>query len=200
MFGIASVTAPFFFGTAVGGLTVGEYAWTSPFALCIGFLAVALCAQIAAVFLTLETEAALRDDFRGRAIAATVVLAGTGALALAVARATAPHVLAALARPQSLPGIAIAMALGTVVLFASIAKRYALARAAVALETVAILAGWYASQAPYIVPGAWTVTAAAAPAETLPAFLWLPAGGAILVIPSLVLLFRVFKSAPRTAR
>ncbi len=198
VFGIASVVAPFFFGTAVGGLTIGKYAWTSPFALIIGVLAVALCAQIAAVFLTLETQGALSEDFRRRAIIATIVLAAIGAAALAVARMTAPAVIAALSRPQSLPGIGVAMLLGFVVLFALVARRYALARAAAAIEAIAILAGWYASQAPYIVPGDMTVAAAAAPPETLAAFLWLTAGGTVLLVPSLLLLFRVFKSDARS--
>lgn len=200
VFGIASVVAPFFFGTAVGGLTVGRYAWTSPFALVVGMLAVALCAQIAAVFLTLETSGALREDFRRRAMAGTMVLAGVGALALAVARATSPSTFAALLRPQSLPGIAIAMALGFVVLGALLTRKFELARLATALEAVAVLAGWYASQAPYIIPGEMTAIAAAAPPETLRAFLWLTAGGAVLLVPSLVLLFRVFKSDPEASR
>ncbi len=199
VFGIASVVAPFFFGTAVGGLTVGRYAWTSPFALVVGLLAVALCAQLAAVFLTLETTGALREDFRRRAIAATVVLAGIGALALFVAHLTSPSTIAALVRPQSLPGIGIAMFLGFVVLGALVAGKFALARAATALEAIAILAGWYAAQAPYIIPGEITIAAAASPPETLRAFLWLCAGGSVLLVPSLVLLFRVFKSQPDRA-
>ena len=199
LFGVASVVAPFFFGTAVGGLTVGKYAWTSPFALVIGLLAVALCAQLAAVFLTLETTGALREDFRRRAIAATIALAGIGAAALLVARSTSPGTIAALSRAQSLPGIGIAMALGFVVLGALFAHRFVIARAATALETVAILAGWYASQAPFIIPGDMTVAAASAPDATLRAFLWLTAGGSVLLIPSLVLLFRVFKSEAERA-
>lgn len=196
VFGVASVVAPFFFGTAVGGLTVGHYAWTSPFALVIGVLAVALCAQVAAVFLTLETHGALREDFRSRALSATVILAVVGAIALAVARATSPGTFASLLRAQSLPGIGIAMALGFIVLGALWLRHYAFARLAVAAEAIAVLAGWYASQAPYIVPGELTYGAAAAPPETLRAFLWLVAGGALLLVPSLALLIRVFKSEP----
>ncbi len=196
VFGVASVVAPFFFGTAVGGLTVGHYAWTSPFALVIGALAVALCAQVAAVFLTLETHGALREDFRSRALSATVILAVVGAIALAVARATSPGTFASLLRAQSLPGIGTAMALGFIVLGALWLRHYAFARLAVAAEAIAVLAGWYASQAPYIVPGELTYGAAAAPPETLRAFLWLVAGGALLLVPSLALLFRVFKSEP----
>jgi cytochrome d ubiquinol oxidase subunit II len=194
VFGMASIIAPFFFGAAVGGLTIGRYAWASPFALATGVLAVALCAQVAAVFLTVETRGLLRADFRVRAMIATVVLAATGALALGIAAVTAPDAFAALRRTQSIPGIATAMVLGFVVLFALWGKRFALARVAVALEAVAVLAGWYASQAPYLIPGVLTFAQAAAPPETLHAFLWLSAGGAVLLVPSLLLLFRVFKS------
>jgi cytochrome d ubiquinol oxidase subunit II len=196
VFGIASVISPFFFGAAIGGLTVGAYGWTTPFALVTGALAVALCAQIAGVFLTLETRGALRADFRTRAMLATVALAAVGACALAVAYVTAPSVFAALTRAQALPGIATAMTLGFVVLLALWFERFALARAAVALEAVAILAGWYAAQAPYLIPGVLTYAQAAAPPATLRAFLWLCGCGALLLVPSLLLLFRVFKSEP----
>src|SRR5579875_1752962 len=67
VFGSASTIAPFFFGAAAGGIATGRYDWTSPFALCVGVFAVALCAQLAAVFLLLESEdPALRRDFHRR--------------------------------------------------------------------------------------------------------------------------------------
>ncbi len=194
VFGIASVIAPFFFGTAVGGLTLGAYRWNAPFSLAIGVLAVALCAQIAGIFLTVETGGELRSDFGTRAIAATIGLAAIGAIALGIARATEPQTFAALVGARSLPGIAVAMALGFVVLGTLAARRYTLARIAVACETVAVLVGWYAAQAPYMVPGELTVMDAAAPASVLRVFLWFVAGGTTLLVPSLVLLFRVFKS------
>ena len=196
VFGIGSVVAPFFFGTCVGGLTVGRFAWTSPFALCVGLLAVAVCAQVAAVFLTCEVRGPVRQDFRVRGMIVTVVLAGIGALALGAAATTAPHVFAALRTPQSLPGIVTAMIFGFVVIGCLWFRRYNFARIAVSVETVAILLGWYASQAPYLIPGELTYAQAAAPPETLRAFLVLATGGATLLIPSLWLLFRVFKSAP----
>ncbi|GAC1302976.1 MAG: cytochrome d ubiquinol oxidase subunit II [Vulcanimicrobiaceae bacterium] len=196
VFGIASVIAPFFFGTAVGGLTIGGYRWSAPFSLAIGVLAVALCAQIAAVFLTLETGGALRSDFRARAIGATFALATVGAIALGIAGVTEPRTFAALVGAHSLPGIAVAMALGFVVLGALVARRFAFARVAVAGETIAVLVGWYIAQAPYIVPGELTVMSAAAPPAVLRAFLWLTAGGTVLLVPSLLLLFRVFRNDP----
>jgi cytochrome d ubiquinol oxidase subunit II len=194
VFGIASVVTPFFFGASVGGLTVGGYAWTSPFALATGFLAVALCAQIGAVFLTLETGGPLREDFRVRAIAATFALAALGAIALGVADVTSHETFAGLTRPQSLVGVGIAMTLGILVLAALWFRKYHAARVAVALETIAVLAGWYASQAPYVIPHELTYAQAAAPQATLVAFLWLCAGGSVLLIPSLLLLFSIFKS------
>ncbi len=196
VFGIASIVSPFFFGTCVGGLTVGRFAWTSPFALAVGGLAVALCAQLAAVFLTCEVRGPVRQDFRARGMIVTIVLAAIGAVALGVAYATAPDVFAALKRPQSLPGIGVAMTFGFVVVGCLWFRRYQFARIAVCIETVAILVGWYASQAPYLIPGELTYVQAAAPPETLRAFLVLVACGSVLLVPSLWLLFRVFKNEP----
>jgi cytochrome d ubiquinol oxidase subunit II len=196
VFGIASILAPFFFGTCVGALTAGDFHWDSPFALSVGVLAVALCAQIAAVFLTMESDGALREDFRLRALVATVGLAIVGAIDLAVAWQTAPAVFQHLLAPHSLPGILVAMALGFVVLAALWMRNFAFARAAVALEALAVLVGWFGSQAPYLIPGTMTYDAAAAPDVTLHAFLWLTAGGFVLLVPSLALLFSVFKSRP----
>jgi cytochrome bd ubiquinol oxidase subunit II len=194
VFGIASILTPFFFGTCVGGLTQGQFAWTSPFALSVGLFAVTLCAQLAAVFLTLETTGDLRGDFRIRAILATFALAAAGALALTVAAATTPATFSALLRLQAWPPIAAAMLLGLAALALLWTGRYAAARVVVALETVAILVGWYASAAPYLIPGEMTYAQAAAPDITLNAFLWIVGSGAVLLVPSLILLFRIFKS------
>ncbi len=200
VFGIASIVTPFFFGASVGGLTLGNFDWASPFAFVLGGLAIALCAQIAAIFLTCELRGALQSDFRVRAIGATFALAALGAVALAIAHAVAPAVFARLVRPASLPGIGTAMFLGFVVLGMLWYRRYAVARIAVAAEAIAVLAGWYFSQAPDLIPGSISYVAAASPPATLRAFLVLTGLGAIVLIPSLALLFRVFKSAPVTSR
>ena len=199
VFGIASIVAPFCFGLCVGALTIGGYAWHAPFAIAVGFLAVALCAQIAGVFLTIETEGELEDDFRIRAIVATFVLAAVGAIALLVARVTTPQTLVSLSSPRALVGIGCAMLLGFGVLGALYVRRYHLARVIVAAETVAVLAGWYASQYPYLIPGVARFDLVASPVATLRAFLWLAAVGIALLIPSLLLLFSVFKRSPKRA-
>jgi len=197
VFGIASVIAPFFFGTAVGGLVAGNFAWHSPFALTVGLFAVALCAQIAAVFLTLETDGALRDDFRARATGATLAVAVVAAVAPAVAAATIPTTFAALASGGTRLDIALTAAIGLALFAALWLRRYALARVLVVCEAIGILIGWYLAQSGFPIPGATTLAAVAAPATTLRVFIWLVAIGAAFLVPSLLLLFGLFKTSRR---
>jgi cytochrome d ubiquinol oxidase subunit II len=198
VFGIASVITPFFFGAAVGGLAAGSFAWFSPFALTVGVFAVALCAQIAAVFLSLETDGALREDFRARALAATFAVAAVGALTPAVAAATMPTTFAALTSHGTPLDVALTAALGLALLVALWLRRYGVARVLVACETVGILLGWYIAQTGFLIPGMTTPAAAAAPATTLRVFIWLVAIGALFLVPSLLLLFGLFKTSRRT--
>ena len=68
-----------------------------------------------------------------------------------------------------------------------------LARLAAPAQVAAILAGWAVAQAPYLVPPDLTVEASASPPETMNALLLAYAGGGLVLVPSLILLFRVFK-------
>lgn len=197
LFGIASVIAPFFFGTAVGGLASGTFAWYSPFALTVGVFAVALCAQIAAVFLTLETDGALREDFRARAFAATLAVAAAAVLTPIVAALTAPTTFAALTSHGAPLVIALTALAGLGLFVVLWLKHYALARVLVACETIGILIGWFVAQTGFLIPGMTTPVAAAAPATTLRVFIWLVAIGALFLIPSLLLLFGIFKASRR---
>jgi cytochrome d ubiquinol oxidase subunit II len=200
IFGASSIIAPFFLGDAVGALATGRYAWTSPLALATGLFAVALCAQVAAVFLLREThDPELRADFRRRAVRATFAVWVLGLLPVSIARASEPALFAALTGPAAIAAIAIAMLLGVGVLVAVAFHRDALARVVVGAEVLAVLGGWFGAQAPALVPGRWTFAGAASPPATLDAFLVAAAGGAIVLIPSLVLLFVVFKGPARTA-
>jgi len=200
VFRIASLLTPFFFGDAVGALAGGRYAWTSPFALAVGAFAVAVTAQIAAVFLLLETnDSALLADFRRRAVRTTVVVWFLGLVPAAVAAARALPLFTALLHPAALAAIALALTAGVVTIAAVWRGADRTARVAVALEATAILAGWFGAQAPDLVPGRLSLIAAAAPAATLSAFLIATVIGAAIVGPSLALLFRVFKSSPRKA-
>ena len=75
-------------------------------------------------------------------------------------------------------------------------RRYPLARVAVGVQVSLIVWGWAVAQYPYLVPPDLTVAAAAAPAATLRLVLQAVGLGAVVLLPSLVYLFRVFKTAP----
>lgn len=198
VFGIASLLAPFFLGDALGALATGRYAWTSPFALSVGLFAVAMCAQIAAVFILPEVDGAeLRTDFRIRAIRATVAVWIAGALPIVLAFATEPSLFPALRHPAALGAGGLAVAAGLATIGCVALCRDVAARFAVGIEAVAVLGGWFGAQAPALVPGRFTFAGAAASDAMIDAFLVASACGAVLVIPSLVLLFRIFKAPAR---
>jgi cytochrome d ubiquinol oxidase subunit II len=198
VFGATSIIAPFFLGDAVGAIATGTYAWTSPFALAVGAFAVALCAQIAAVFLVREAPPGeLRDDFRRRAIRATLGVWVLGLLPALFAHAVLPEFFAALTGPAARVAIFVALLLGVAVMLLVARGLDELARIAVGAEVLAVLAGWFGAQAPAIVPGRYTLENAAASPAMLHAFLITAAAGALVLVPSLLLLFAVFKGPIR---
>jgi cytochrome d ubiquinol oxidase subunit II len=197
VFGGASVLAPLGFGLVAGGMATGRYDWTSPFAWCIAAFAIALCAQVAAVFLTIDVaDRRLVQDFRRRAFVATVAVAFVGAVALGVARVTEPALFTELVSWRSLTSVAVAMLLGVASLGTLAVRRYAVARITVACEVIAVLAAWFGAQSPYLIEGRFTYAQAASPDAVLEAFVITTAIGALFLIPSLCLLLLVFKRAP----
>jgi cytochrome d ubiquinol oxidase subunit II len=206
VFSISSVVAPVALGTVVGALASGRleldrgvpvngfFAWLSPFPLVIGVLAAALFAFVAATYLAVEAEGALREDFRIRAIASGIAVFAAAALALVLARTDAPLVFGALTRRTwSLPFHA-ATGVAAVVAFAALwTRRVRLARAAVVLQTALIIVGWGAAQYPYLVVPDLTLATSGAPARTQILLLWALGAGALLLFPCLYFLFRVFK-------
>jgi cytochrome d ubiquinol oxidase subunit II len=67
------------------------------------------------------------------------------------------------------------------------------ARLAVAAQMVCVLWAWAVGQWPALVPPDLTIQGTAAPAATLSLLLIVVAAGMVLLLPSLYLLFRVFK-------
>jgi cytochrome d ubiquinol oxidase subunit II len=77
-----------------------------------------------------------------------------------------------------------------------LARRFWLARVAAAAQVGLIVAGWAASQYPFLVVPDLTLQGAAAPEATQRALLVALAVGGALILPSLVFLLRVFQSSP----
>jgi cytochrome d ubiquinol oxidase subunit II len=210
IFSMSSVIAPLVLGVIVGAVASGRLradargadplAWLSPFPVAVGLLATALFAFLAAAYLAVEADtgpeadASLREDFRRRAIGAGVAVFLAAALAAVLSWREAPLVFAGLTRRGfSLP-LHLATAAAALTAFgALLRRRVRLARAAAALQAALIVAGWGASQYPYLVVPDVTLASAAAPRATLVPVLWALAAGAVLLFPALYLLFRVFK-------
>jgi cytochrome d ubiquinol oxidase subunit II len=74
-------------------------------------------------------------------------------------------------------------------------RRFRLARLLGATQVALVIAGWAASQYPALVPPELTLSSAAAPARTRELLLIALAAGAPVLIPSLWVLYRVFKRA-----
>jgi cytochrome d ubiquinol oxidase subunit II len=199
VFGASSALTPILLGMCLGALSTGDpYRWYDPFPIATGVLALLICAYLAAVYLAWEShDAQLRDDFRRRALAIWWVAGVASIAVLFLARSEAVRLWSGL---MSSPGI-VFVAAGSVlapISFAALrAGRFSLARYSCVAQIVALLAGWAAAQWPYLIYPDVTVTNASAPASTLALTAWtLPFGFAAL-LPSLWLLFRVFKTAPR---
>jgi cytochrome d ubiquinol oxidase subunit II len=96
------------------------------------------------------------------------------------------------------PGYQVGVAALALITFAALwQRRYRLARVAAPIQAVLILGGWALCQYPYVLPPDLTIAGAAAPDVTLELVLAALALGFVVLVPSLVYLFRVFKSRPQ---
>jgi cytochrome bd ubiquinol oxidase subunit II len=215
-FAIASIATPVLFGIVIGAIATGAVAtaqalvgtesmvavfvapWLAPFPVTVGLLALALFAQLAATYLTLVTDdAALRNDFRRRALASGAVAFAFATLAAALAHAEPSFANAGLlSGPKSVFWLAATGLFAATAMWALWRRRFALGRVAVGAQVSLILWGWASGQYPYLVPTAITIREAAAPHATLEVLLWALAGGAVLLIPSLRYLLRTFAAHP----
>jgi cytochrome d ubiquinol oxidase subunit II len=213
IFAGASLVTPVLLGVCIGAVASGhagplpasgDFAdrfvdpWLTPFSLAVGLMALALFAHLAAVFLTLESDdPALTEDFRLRALWSGGILFLVAFGALLISRDQAPLMgVGLLVSPWSLP-FHVATGLAAIAVLASLWwKRYHLARMAVGLQVSLILWGWAVSQYPYLVPPDLSIQGAAAPAATLRLVLIVLGLGIVVLLPSLIYLFRVFKAAP----
>lgn len=209
-FGIASLITPFLLGTCAAAVASGQIrlqngqppvalwdAWLSPFALTIGVLGLALCATIAAVYLTVEAERInkmhLAEQFRIRALVAGGVVAALGIVGLLLAPSQAALLWHGML-DHALWAVGATMLLGIAVALALLLRRYRLARVLIVLATGAFLGTWGLAQLPYAVPPDLTVMGAASPPITLQLFFVSALIGTLVLVPALWFLFHVFKA------
>ena len=205
LFSAASVITPFTFGLCIGAVSDGHIevagaeirsgpfaGWLEPFSIVTGLIGLLLCAFLAAAYMVPRTEGALRDDFRRRAVMASLALGITTTVAIPVASRDATDFFEQLDSPEVLGAIAATALLGAVTLMALRRGAVRAAPPLAAATAAGVIVAWALAQRPYLIVPGLSLEQAAAPDVTLESFLLaLPAGAAILV-PSLLLLFRTF--------
>jgi cytochrome bd ubiquinol oxidase subunit II len=203
VFAISSVVTPFFLGAAVGAIVSGRVpmgnatgdpmeSWLNPTSIFVGLLAITICAYLAAVFLVADaqrrSETRLAAYFLRRATLAGLAAGALAIAGLLVLRFDTPAFV------DNLSGRGWPFVLGSVVLGLAaliLLRRHALmfTRALAIGAVVAIVWGWGAAQYPDILPGSMSIADAAAPEGSLEALVVIFVVAAVLIVPSLVLLY-----------
>ena len=203
VFAMSSVVTPFFLGAAGGAIASGRVpagnaagdpwtSWLNPTSILVGLLAIATCAYLAAVFLVADarrrSQRELVDYFRRRATLAALAAGALAVAGIGVLRVDAP-LLADELTGRGWPFILASGAFGTAAL--ALLRRGSPngTRVLAVGAVVAVVWGWGVAQYPYILPGAMSLTDAAAPAGSLEALLVVFVVAALVIAPSLGLLY-----------
>ena len=210
-FAASSVLTPFFLGTVAGAVASGRVpvgnaagdiigSWLNPTSMLGGVLAVGTCAYLAAVYLIRDAErsrdAALIETFRRRALTTGIIVGAVAMAGIAVLRADAPVLFDGLTG-RALPLILVSAAGGLASLALVWTRRFVLARGAGATAVAAVLWGWAVGQYPQILVGEMSITQAASDPAMIRAILISLLAGALILVPSLTWLFRIFQSGDR---
>jgi cytochrome bd ubiquinol oxidase subunit II len=205
VFSLSSVLTPFALGTAIGGIASGRVpvgnaegdllsSWLNPTSLVIGALAVATAAYLAGVFLAADAarqdDQILRTAFRRRALGAGAVAGAIALGGLAVVRVDASSLFEGLTEGGGLAALLASVVAGIATLALVARSKFEPARYTAAVAVAAIVAGWGVAQSPTFLPGL-TVEQAAADNSTLVALLVGLGVGALILVPSLFVLFKL---------
>jgi cytochrome d ubiquinol oxidase subunit II len=211
IFGIASLVTPVVLGMSAAAISAGRIrvhagvvdagivaSWTGPLSLGSGALSLAMCAYLAASYLAVEAaqrrDAGLLELFRIRAIASGAAAGTFAAVGLLAIRADAPILWDGMTR-KAWPLVILSASGGVASMVSTLRRRPTHARAFAAVAVASVVAGWGIAQAPYLIVPDVTAASAAAPVPSLRAVAIGYAIGTCLLVPSLALLFRLFKAS-----
>lgn len=210
VFAVSSLITPVMIGVVLGtlstpaldyrdGIVHGGFVdpWLRPFPWAVGAFTLALFAWLAASYLTMESDdAALREDFRRRALGSGVAVALTGTAAALLWERAAPGSVGHLTGSfWGLVDVEAGAALWGVAMVAMWRRRWRGARIAAVLTAVLVLVGWGAGQYPWLIPGGLTIQDAAAPEVTLRLVSWVLLVGFVLLVPAFTYLYLTFKGS-----
>ena len=209
IFSISSSLTPFFLGIVIGtissdavlvkdGISENGFVrtWFHPFPLSVGVLSLSLFTYLSACYLTIETDdPALQNDFRNRALVSGFVSIVAAVFTYIMAKDSAWEIRAGLLQAPSAWLVEAGAAIAACVAFQSLWSRsYLRARIAAAAQVAFIVIGWGIAQFPYLVRPELTISNSSSPTNVVSDLLIAVAAGAIVLIPSLAVLFRVFKA------
>ncbi len=203
IFAASSILVPYCMGAVAGAIASGRVpaggkagdpwtSWINPASVLGGVLAVTAGAYLASVYLIWDARR-LTDDtmvgyFRHRAIVAAIVAGAVAFVGIFVLRADARYVFDGLtSRALPLVLLSALCGVGSLVLLRRRAHRGA--RLAAMGAVASIVWAWGVAQWSYILPTSLKVSAAAAPSGTLGTVLVVFGVAAVVIVPSLALLY-----------
>lgn len=204
-FALSSIVTPFMLGTTLGSIASGRVlpgatsaggpsVWLNPTSLVSGALAVTVGAYLAAVFLAADgrrhSGAPVIEAFRTRALLAGALAGVLSVLGLFVLAHDAARILHGLGTGWGLVCVLASAAGGIASLTLVGLRRFEPARVAAGVAVAGLLGGWAAAQRPFVLPGV-TLSDAAAGTATLLALTISVVLGAVILTPSLAVLFRL---------
>jgi cytochrome bd ubiquinol oxidase subunit II len=201
-FAISSLMTPFFMGAVVGAIAAGHVpaagngdafsSWLQPLPLLTGAMFVATSAYLAGVFLVGDARRAGDEEmeryFERRAVGAAVAAGALAVAGLVALHSEARYVFDRLTS-QGLPLVALSLVCGAALLLVLLRGGRRPLRPLAAGAVVALIWGWGVAQFPYLLPTSLRIDQAAAPDPTMTIIFIVFAAAAVLVLPSLGLLY-----------
>ena len=204
IFAVSSVLVPYCMGAVAGAIASGRVpsggkagdpwdSWVNPTSILGGVLAVAVCAYLASVYLAWDArrleDGVMVEYFRRRAVVAAVVVGVIAFAGIFVLHSDARYLFDGLTS-RGLPLVIISGLCGIGSLYLLVRGNNPRGARLLAIGAVAtVIWGWGVAQWPYILPETLKVEKAAAPSGTLTAVLVVFVLAAVLILPSLGLLY-----------
>ncbi len=156
----------------------------------------AVCAYLAPIYMAVRTKGELQQDFKRRGMVAALALGLLTTAAVPVAMADATLFAERLFRSWPLIIVFMAVVSGITTQFLLWRQRFFWAQFMAAATVTFTISGFSAALYPDLIIGQLTIAAAAAPRPALVAFLTVLPIGALILVPSLVFLYRTFSGEP----
>lgn len=215
-FALASVLAPLFLGASVGAVASGQLpfdssgkftgnfltGWLNPLSIFTGFFTVGLCAYCSATYMIREAHHDDSDNkmhlvltWKRRAFVTGLVMGVLSAGGLVLVALRYDQLWQGMLQ-RGWPFILTSILSGIYSLWAIAGLRIGRAVFGASITSASVVIGWGFAQYPDLIPGIWSAEAAASPTVVLRVILISILVGAFFLIPSLYLLFRIFKMEP----